>query len=65
MGERNGAFAALCLLLVGEVASENLAICAWNILSSVAQKIAQVRRGIFWATGLICIIPSTLLLWQP
>ena len=32
MGERNGAFLALCLLLVGEVASENLAIFAANVL---------------------------------
>ena len=32
MGERNGAFSALCLPLVGEVASENLAIFAANVL---------------------------------
>ena len=32
MGERNGAFLALCLLLVREVASENLAIFAANVL---------------------------------
>ena len=30
--ERSGAFSALCLLLVGEVASENLAIFAANVL---------------------------------
>ena len=47
MGERNGAFLALCLLLVGEFASENLVIFAANVLSSVAQKMCQVRRGIF------------------
>ena len=32
MGEGNGAFLALCLPLVGEVASENLAIFAANVL---------------------------------
>ena len=32
LGEGNGAFSALCLLLVGEVASENLAIFAANVL---------------------------------
>ena len=32
MGERNWAFSALCLLLVGEVASENLATFAANVL---------------------------------
>ena len=49
MGERNGAFSALCLPLVGEVASENLAIfaSAWDIHSSVAQNMSQVKRGIF------------------
>ena len=31
---------------------------AWNIRSSVTQKMPQVRMGIFWATWLICIIPS-------
>ena len=32
MGERNRAFLALCLLLVGEVASKNRAIFAANVL---------------------------------
>ena len=32
MGERNGAVLALCLILVGQVASENLAIFAANVL---------------------------------
>ena len=51
MGEENGAFLALCLPLVGEVASENLAIFAANVLGifivQLLKKMPQVRRGIF------------------
>ena len=51
MGERNGAFLALCLLLVGEAASENLAVFAANVLGiyivQLLKKMPLLTWGIF------------------
>ena len=45
MGERNGAFLALCLLLGREVASENLAIFAANVLGIFIDHCSKIAPG--------------------